>query len=307
MTGLNWWLLSILARALEPSERQAVLGDVAESGEGILPAACDLLGLIIRRQAALWTTWQPWLALLGVAIVGGVSLSRIAGGFTGGVFQQWRTYEKYGVHYATGVTPGQDFAFLACLAAGLIVWSWTSGFLLQSLSGRAAWLTWLVFCLVALDLHLFLFPALAAVLRVSRRRALPFRYAYILVNLSVVLQILAVWMMSGWRATTQQTWLIVCLAILVLHLFLLPAICGASFGACRRVLPMRWAYILGATVMVLAILATWMSNWYETAELTWSGGAWHGGSAPTLQFLLVSWPAFYLLINADRQRNKVTV
>jgi hypothetical protein len=303
---VNSLLLSILAHALEPSERHAVLGDLAESGEGIFPALRDLLGLIIRRQAALWTTWQPWLALLGVGVVAGISLSRIAGGFTGGVFQQWRTYEKYGVHYATGVTPRQDFAFLACLAAGLIVWSWTSGFLLQSLSGRAAWLTWLVFCLATLDLHLFLFPALCGAFLATRRRVLPIRYAYILINLSIVLQVLAMWMTGDWRATAQQIWLILCLSILDLHLFLLPALCGAFFGARRRVLPVRYAYIVGAAVMVLAILATWMSGWYVAAEEIWSRGEWHGGSRATLQFLLVSWPAFYLLINADRQpANKV--
>ena len=30
----GWWLLSVLARALEPAERDVVLGDLAESGEG---------------------------------------------------------------------------------------------------------------------------------------------------------------------------------------------------------------------------------------------------------------------------------
>jgi len=301
---MNGWLLGVLARALEPSDRHAVLGDIAESGEGIFAALRDLLGLILRRQAALWAHWQPWLALLGIGVVAGVSLSRIAGGFTGGVFQQWRTYEKYGVHYATGVTPRQDFAFMACLAAGLIVWSWTSGFVLQSLSGRAAWVTWLVFCLATLDLHLFLFPALCGAFLATRRRVLPLRYAYILINLSIVFQIPGTWVMRGWHATAQQTWLLLGLSVLDLHLFLLPALCGAFFGARRRVLPVRYAYSLGAAVMVLAILATWMSGWYATAEEAWSRGAWHGGSRATLQFLLVSWPAFYLLINADRQRMK---
>jgi hypothetical protein len=303
---VNWWLLGILARALEPSERYAVLGDIAESGEGILSALRDLLGLVIRRQAALWTHWQPWLALIGIGVIVGASLSRIAGGFTGGLFQQWRTYEKYGVHYATGVTPRQDFAFLACLAAGLIVWSWTSGFLLQSLSGRADWLTWLVFCLITVDLHLFLCPALCAAFLGVRRRVLPIRYAWILINLSVVLPFLAAWMTRGWPAIAPQDWLILRLAILELHLFLLPALCGAFFGARRRVLPVRYAYILAAAVVLLAILATWMSGWYVTAEEVWSRGTWSGGSRATLQFFLVSWPAFYLLISADRQRpNKV--
>jgi hypothetical protein len=233
-----WWLLGFLARALEPSERHAVLGDIAESGAGIFPALRDLLDLIIRRQAALWAHWQPWLALMGIGVIAGASLNRIAGRFSLDLFEQWSTYRRYGVHYATGLTPREDFGFLACLAAGLILWSWTCGFALGSLSRRSAWITWFVFA-----------------------------------------------------------------AILDAHLFLIPTLCGAVPGARGRVLSLRNAFIVGAMVIVLAILAIWMSGLYDMAQLTWSGGVWHGGSQPvTLPFLLVTWPAAWLLINAVRQQ-----
>ena len=42
--------LSALAHALEPAEREVVLGDLAESGEGVGAATRHLLGLIVRRQ-----------------------------------------------------------------------------------------------------------------------------------------------------------------------------------------------------------------------------------------------------------------
>src|SRR5712671_1122082 len=45
MMRFGWWLLSVLARGLEPAERDVVLGDVTESGEGIGAAMRDLLGL----------------------------------------------------------------------------------------------------------------------------------------------------------------------------------------------------------------------------------------------------------------------
>ena len=73
-------------------------------------------------------------------------------------------------------------------------------------------------------------------------------------------------------------------------------------GARRGMLSIRDVSILAGAVIALAILATWMIGWYETAQFTWSGGQWRGGSRlEMLPFLLVSWPAFYLLINADRQ------
>ena len=43
MTRFGWQLLSVLARALEPAERDVVLGDLAESGEGVGAATRNLL------------------------------------------------------------------------------------------------------------------------------------------------------------------------------------------------------------------------------------------------------------------------
>ncbi|MEO8128389.1 MAG: hypothetical protein ABI822_14915, partial [Bryobacteraceae bacterium] len=68
----------MLARLLEPRDREVALGDVAETGESFFAALCELLGLIVRRQAELWMSWGPWLALLGVSCLAGVTLSRIA-------------------------------------------------------------------------------------------------------------------------------------------------------------------------------------------------------------------------------------
>jgi hypothetical protein len=88
----------------------------------------------------------------------------------------------------------------------------------------------------------------------------------------------------------------------------IPALWGAWLGFRRRTLPSPHAHFLAGTVAILMILMIWMSGWYETAHEIWSGGVWPGASLPAtlLPFFLVSWPAFYLLINADRQRNKVT-
>ena len=39
-------------------------------------AVVEVLGLVVRRQAALWTEWGPWLALVGVVIPLGVLLGQ---------------------------------------------------------------------------------------------------------------------------------------------------------------------------------------------------------------------------------------
>ncbi|PYT24947.1 MAG: hypothetical protein DMG57_26865 [Acidobacteria bacterium] len=271
MMGRGWWLLCVLARGLEPAERKVVLGDLAESDEGVGAATCDLLGLIVRRQAGLWTVWRPWLALLGISGLAGVPLSRIAFSLNVDLGQQLMAYLKYGVHFETGVTPRQDMAFLLCLAVALLFWSWTCGFVLGSLSGRAVWLTWFVFYLIVQD-SAWARLVLSGNIIVRDRRPLPLLMAAIL-PLSI--------------AT---------------FLFSLSALCGMYLGVRRRALPLRPAYLLASAITILTILATWTSGWYETAHEIWSGGAWRGVSWPKRQlpFVLAGWPAAYLLATACR-------
>jgi hypothetical protein len=278
MTRFGWWSLNVLARGLEPSERDAVLGDLTESGEGMVAGIRDLLGLIIRRQAALWTSWRPWLALFGISCLVGVPLSRIAFRLNVNIGQQFMAYQNYGVHYGTGLTAGQDLAFLLCLAGALLGWSWTCGFVLGCLSGRAAWFTWLVFYLVVLDSAwarfvlagniILLDPRPLRLLMVATLHTLPFSTAALL--------------------------------------FLFPALLGAFMGVRPRALPVHLVYLLGSVIAILTILTMWTSGWYETAQEVWSGGAWHGDSWPVrlLPFLLVSWPAAYMLATAYRQHTE---
>src|SRR4051812_35799399 len=68
MNRMSWRLVNAISRLLQPHEREAVLGDFAESGETGGRALHDLAGLIVRRQAALWKDWRPWLALFGIVV-----------------------------------------------------------------------------------------------------------------------------------------------------------------------------------------------------------------------------------------------
>jgi hypothetical protein len=58
------WLADRVSLLLSRDERDAVRGDLAESGEGGSEVLGELLGLVARRQAAGWTNWRPWCAVL---------------------------------------------------------------------------------------------------------------------------------------------------------------------------------------------------------------------------------------------------
>ena len=264
MMRFGWWLLSVLARALEPAERDVVLGDLAESGEGVGAATRNLLGLIVRRQVGLWLFWRPWLALFGVSCLAGLSLSRI-------VFRLNVDLYKYAAHYATSLTAPQEVAFLVCLAGALTVWSWTCGFALGSLSGRAVWLTWSVFYFVVLD------SAWARFVLTDRIVLRP--HEALLDSLQGTLRLL--------MATTLP------LSIAAL-LFLFPALFGAFVGVRRRILTVPHACLIGSVNAALTILTTWSTGWYDPAHLPlrWPGVPW---STRLLPFLLASSPAAYLL------------
>lgn len=272
MMRICWRLLDILSGMLDADERQAVRGDLAESGENIVRATGGVLGLIVRRQIGLWTEWQPWLALLGVACLAGLPLSRILLRFNVDLSQQLMAYRIYGVHFGTLLSPQQDIAWLLCLAIALLLWSWTCGFVLGSLSGRAVWLPWSVFYLMVLDSAWVRFILSGNIivrdpqpLRILMAATLPLNPAAFLFSLS--------------------------------------ALSGAFMGLRRRVLPSRAAYGMASAITIFTILVTWMSGWYETAHEVWSNGAWHGDSLTTrlLPFVVVSWPITYLLATANRQ------
>jgi hypothetical protein len=124
-----------LASWLDPAEKEAVLGDLTESGAGAGQAIPALLGLIARRD------WQIWTALFGLMCTAGLALSPIAFRFGGALSGQLRTYAKYGVLQETGLTFDRQVVGLVCLLLAVSVWMWTSGFLIGCLSGRATWLT----------------------------------------------------------------------------------------------------------------------------------------------------------------------
>jgi hypothetical protein len=150
-----WQLVEILSRTLDSDERQAVRGDLEESGETSLQALWDVLGLVVRRQAALWAHWRPWLTLVGLVVPLGMLVSvvsrRVAGLSAVYIWMyannwDWNLLGYRGFWYQFA----QSFEeiFLAYLT--LVCWSWTSGFVLGSASRGIIRLNSVLFCVMLL-------------------------------------------------------------------------------------------------------------------------------------------------------------
>jgi hypothetical protein len=155
MNQILWWLANAFSETLEPAEREAVSGDLAESGETGAQALHDVLGLVVRRQQQLWTHQAaPWFTLLGLIIPLGMLLSILswtkAG--EGAVYtwlyannSDWALVRNRGFWYVLAGSAGD--AVLGCLK--LSCWSWTAGFVLGWVSRpRSVRLNSILLCLV---------------------------------------------------------------------------------------------------------------------------------------------------------------
>jgi hypothetical protein len=140
-------MVDVLSRTLDPDERDAVRGDFAESGESAGHALHGLIGLVVRRQAALWKDWRPWAAPVGLIapILSGVL-------WIGWIGLQFRTIWTHGVRYEAGLPVIDDIVTLLCATLLPIAWAWIGGFAVGSLSRRTAWV-WFIGALLAVRLH----------------------------------------------------------------------------------------------------------------------------------------------------------
>jgi hypothetical protein len=127
-----------LSAFLEPAEREAVLGDLAECGERGGRAIANVLGLVVRRRTAVLLDLQLWVALglliLPVSLLLSVFAQTTAG--EGAVDSwmylnnwDWALTRNVGFWLVLRDTAAQ-FG-IACVL--LACWSWSGGFLLGRL------------------------------------------------------------------------------------------------------------------------------------------------------------------------------
>lgn len=140
MSRICWWLVDILSLMLEPDEREAVRGDLTESSESGPKALRDVIGLVVRRQAILWTARRPWLALVFLVVPLGTLLCLVsrriadksavyiwlyANNWDWAIFRGYPAFRHDFLQYAVAILIG--FLTLFC-------WSWSSGLALGAVS-----------------------------------------------------------------------------------------------------------------------------------------------------------------------------
>jgi len=136
-------LVELAARLLGPDDREAVLGDWAEAGQGPWRGLVEILGLAIRRETTLWNNWRPWLAAFGMAWPCTLLLMGVS-------FSIGCTYQRLAGPTACAKcspTGQEESLLLLCHVVLLITWSWIVGFVVGSVSRRTLWVSG-VLCLI---------------------------------------------------------------------------------------------------------------------------------------------------------------
>jgi hypothetical protein len=130
-------LFDLVVHLLDHDERDAVQGDLLESGESPWQSLFAVAGLVIRREAALWSNWRPWLAAFGLALPSSFLLMGLS-------LSVSRAYQQLGdvtLRHATGLGVGPGLALFLCNVLLLVAWSWTGGFVIGSVSRRTIWVS----------------------------------------------------------------------------------------------------------------------------------------------------------------------
>jgi hypothetical protein len=200
MTSPLWPLVEFAARPLDRDERDAVLGDALEAGDGPLQALFGVLGFVLRRQILLWKSWRPWLSVFIFGVPSTTLLMYVSVSVT-------CTFDRLmGINIGRWAPTGHEgFALLFCHIFLLIAWAWTSGFTLGSLSPKTVWLNAVLFAFLAFHFKnhfrinsissfapfLFLLPAIWGIRQGMRTLRLRLAPAFLLAATITVLMIAA--------------------------------------------------------------------------------------------------------------------
>jgi hypothetical protein len=194
---------------LAPNDRDAVLGDLAETGASGWSALGSVLGLVVRQQMELWRAWQPWVAG-SVAFAGSLLLLSVSFGLSMDSRHLLRGERGYGS--------------VLCEALLMLSWAWTSGFVVGSLSGKTRWASGLLSAIPCLScvlrfhdtslsrlcVLLFLLPGLVGAVQGMRRTRLSHGTALTLAIAVTVLML--VWggmlYMQNWFLFLPAWWLV---------------------------------------------------------------------------------------------------
>jgi hypothetical protein len=195
-------MIELVSRLLDPHEREAVLGDLSERGASHWRDLIDISGMVVRKHAAFWHDWRPWLAALGVALPSTFLLMGVS-------FSISCTFQRLtGPRSCAACSPTaqEDSLLLSCQFMLLLIWSWAVGFVVSSVSRRTLWVSGAscalpcAYCLTKfhetsltrLCLLLFVPPAIAGAYRSVRVNEIRQKTSVALVTAATVL------MLGGW-------------------------------------------------------------------------------------------------------------
>lgn len=291
MSRFCWWLIYRLSRLLESDERDAVLGDFAESGQPAGRALHDLLGVIVRRQALLWVDWRPWLTFVFLIVPFGVLLSYVARRVAdSSAIYLWLYANNW--HSAYLSNPGFWEQFAHSAAAVFVVfltlacWSWTTGFVLGRVSGRLRFQNTLLFCLLLFSAELL--------------GALPGKILYPLFITARNFQGNdVVFVIPFYRGLFVP--------LVQIGLVAIPSIWGMRQSLRVAKLPPLVQVILWSAA-VISLAATVIQNWGFAGIPYRQSGLWSGWQVQVLQ-VVVYWPIAYLvasMIARRRERKLIT-
>src|SRR5436190_17433314 len=147
-------LLDALSHALEPGQRDAVLGDLTEVGAGDWATLKGLVSLIAREQGRLWLDWRPWLATVTLVLPLSLLVSRLSRHWAEGTALYLTTLASgasldsldasvWGV--GGDVSLSMVTTWVGLNVATLCVSSFAGGWALAALAGQAVWIVTVLF------------------------------------------------------------------------------------------------------------------------------------------------------------------
>ena len=282
MTKSFWRLVEVLTSALDQGEREAVLGDFAESGESGSRVLLGTLGLVARREAARWANWRPWAILLALIIPFSILisvLSRMVSGETSVYFWMYVNNLDCSLLRNSGFwyeLPSAAFVVLRKFVT-LACWSWGLGFALGLASRRTVRANGFLFCFMLLFGGAVVAPLYLAYF--FRRMHLP---APIVSNVPV-------FELSFYRGVFPL--------IVQIGLVAMPAIWGMRQGARLKAHgnALRIGLSIAATVTlaVMVIQEPGFPSLIKAYERPWIWRSWEMQMLP----LVAYWPVAYLLGN----------
>lgn len=205
--GPGWRCVQAAAELLTPVEREVVLGDLAETQSGLWRGLGDVLSLATLRQLALWKSWRPWAASLGLALPASLFLMGCSLAASGAIS-----------NFLNEPSSAQLFWRSVSRLFLLICWAWMAGFAVGAISRETLWANLLgccapcLYCLLKwpghglseLQLLIFLVPGMWGARRGRQDLRLGLGWALFLAAAAMLTP--SMWGKSGWMYGCWLLW-----------------------------------------------------------------------------------------------------